>query len=76
MFDNCDVPETDNKFNPDSYDQYLQIELVIDRGDKHPETTRVTKRLKNHRGNSIGTTNNNPIMDSRLYEIEFADGHK
>ena len=52
------------------------MELDIDRGGEQPEFAKVTKRLKDHRGNPIGTANNNPILDTRMYEVEFADGHK
>jgi len=76
LFDNGDVPEADDVFDPDSYDQYLNMELTIDRGGEHPEFARVTKRLKDHRGNPIGTANNNPILDTRMYEVEYADDHK
>ena len=76
LFDNGDVLEADDEFDPDSYDQYLQIELAIDRGGECPEFARVIKRLKDYQGNPIGTANNNLILDSRMYEVEFADGHK
>ena len=32
--------------------------------------------MKDHRGNPIGTANNKPILDTRMYEVEYADGHK
>ena len=76
LFDNADVPEADDEFDPDSYDHYLEMELAIDRGGEEPEFARVTKRLKDDRGNPIGTANNNPILDTRMYEVEFVDGHK
>jgi hypothetical protein len=76
LFDNGDVPEADDVFDPDSYDHYLNMELAIDRGAEYPEYAKVTKRLKDHRGNPIGTANNNPILDTRMYEVEFVDGHK
>jgi hypothetical protein len=37
---------------------------------------RVVNRMRNKDGLSIGTANDNPIMDSRLYEVEFGDGHR
>ena len=76
LYDNADVPEADDEFDPDAFDHYLDMELAIDRGGEHPEFARVTKRLRDHRGNPIGTANNNPILDTRMYEVEFADGHK
>ena len=42
------------------------------------ETTfaRVRKRLKDANGLPIGTLHKNPILDTRVYEVEYADGHK
>jgi hypothetical protein len=35
----------------------------------------IVKRCKiDEDGKSIGTANNNPILDTRLYEVEFIDG--
>ena len=53
------------------------MELAIESaGHEHPQFARVTKRLKDHRGNPIGTAHSNPILDTRMYEVEFADGSK
>ena len=53
----------------------MNMEVAIDRGDEYPELGKVTKRLKDKDGNPIGTANNNPILDTRIYDIEFQDGH-
>ena len=37
---------------------------------------RVTKRLKDSNGIPIGTADQNPLLDTRMYEVEFADGEK
>ena len=52
------------------------MELAIDRGGENPEFAKVTKRLKDHHGNPIFTASDNPILDTRMYEVEFANGHK
>ena len=53
------------------------MELKLDSGSsEHPQLARVSNRLKDHRGNPIGTANSNPVLDKRMYEIEFADGHE
>ena len=41
-----------------------------------PEYARVTKRLKDEKGLPIGTANDNPILDTRMYEVEYLDGYK
>jgi hypothetical protein len=76
-FDNPDVKEADDDFDPDSYDGYLNMELLMDRPGAEPELGRVTKRLKDKDGKPIGTANgNNPILDTRLNEVEYQDGHR
>ena len=32
--------------------------------------------MRDNHGNPIGTANDNPILDSRMYEVQFADGHQ
>ena len=41
-----------------------------------PEYAKVTKRLRDADGIPIGTANDNPILDTRLYEVEYLDGYK
>ena len=76
LYENTDVPEADDNFDPDSFDTYLNMELAIDRGGEHPMSARVTKRLKDHEGKPIGTAHQNPIMDTRMYEVEYTNGFK
>ena len=75
-FDNPSVKEADDEFDPDSYDSYVNMELSMARDGDEPEAARVTKRLKGPDGNPIGVANNNPILDTRLYEVEYQDGHR
>ncbi len=72
------VPEADDGFTPDVFDDtYLNMELAIPRdGDDGPEFAKVTKRLRDKDGLPIGKANNNPILDTRMYEVEYPDGHK
>ena len=57
-------------------DTYLNMELALPRDDEGPEFARVTKRLRDKNGIPIGTSNDNPLLDSRIYEVEYNDGHK
>ena len=34
----------------------------------------VKSQVKDHEGDPIGVTNQNPILDTRDYEVEFTDG--
>jgi hypothetical protein len=57
-------------------DTYLNMELAIPRDSDGPEFARITKRLKDKDGLSIGRANNNLILDTIMYEVEYPDGHK
>jgi hypothetical protein len=76
-FDNPDIKEADNDFDPASYNGHISMELLLDRPGAEPELARVTKRLKDKDGKPIGAANgNNPILDTRLYEVEYQYGYK
>jgi hypothetical protein len=71
------VPEADDAFTPDVFDDtYLHMELAVPRDGEGPEFARVTKRLRDKNGLPIGVANTNPILDTRMYEVEYPDGHK
>ena len=77
VISNDEVKEADDAFTPDVYDTYLNMELAIPQGDSlEPRLARVTKRLKDANGLPIGLANENPILDTRMYEIEYLDGER
>ena len=52
------------------------MELAINRGDEEGlHQARVKRRALDDNGEPVGRANNNPILDSRQYEIEYLDGH-
>jgi hypothetical protein len=57
----------------DTYDQYLNAEVVIDR-DGEPLRARVAKRAKSELGAPIGHSHTNPLFDTREYDCIFDDG--
>ena len=57
-------------------DAYLNMELSLPRDDEGPEFSRVTKSLRDNEGILIGIANDNPLLDSRIYEVEYNNGHK
>ena len=70
-----EVKEADETFTPDVYDTYLNMEQAIPQGDSlEPRLARVTKRLKDANGLPIGLANENPILDTRMYEVQYLDG--
>ena len=69
--------EADQEFTPDVYDDtYLNMELALPRNGAEVQFGRVLKRLRDKDGIPIGTAHDNPILDTRMYEVEFQDGHK
>ena len=71
------IPEADREFTPDAFDDtYLNMELALPRNGAEVEFAKVTKRLRDKNGLPIGTANDNPILDTRIYEVEFPDGHE
>ena len=57
-------------------DTYLNMEIALPRNGEGLEFTKVTKRLRDVNGIPISTANNNPILDTCLYEIEYLDSYK
>jgi hypothetical protein len=53
------------------------MEIALSRGeDGRMEYARATKRLCDNSGAPIGVANNNLILDTRAYKVEWYDGHK
>ena len=68
------LPEADDSFTPDSYDGCLQMELAFDHGGDSPSFAKVTKRLRDTQGLTIGTSNDNLVLDTHMYEVKYSDG--
>ena len=66
-----DLPDVD--VTPKGGDNYLNVELMFPRGTGESRG-RVTKRARGPDGLPFGTANQNPILDSRMYTVEFDDG--
>lgn len=58
----------------ESLDEYIGAEVVIPGKDGVPVLTKVKSRKRDSNGNPVGISNPNPILDSRIYELEFPDG--
>ena len=64
-------------FTPEIMDDtYMNIEVALSRDTEGPEFSRVTKRVKDANGLPIVTSNENLILDTRMYEVKYIDGHK
>ena len=56
-------------------DQYIGMQHALPRGDERtPLYATVWKRVRDEEGRPVGTAHNNPLLDSRWYEVEFVDG--
>ena len=52
------------------------MELALYSYDNGHEFSRVNKRLKDKDGRPIGIAAENPILDTRMYKVEYSDGYK
>ena len=52
------------------------MEVALPQDDDGPEFARVTKQLQDANSIPIATANNNPILDTHIYKVEYLDGHK
>ena len=75
VYSNPEVPDIDN-YTPDVYDPHVGMQILMDRGGNEPELAKVIKRLRDEDGNPIGVAHDNPLVDTRLYEIEYEDGYR
>ena len=51
------------------------MELTLDQGGDRKEFAIVKKILEYANRRPIGVTNDNPILDSRMYEVKYRDGY-
>ena len=58
----------------EALDEYIGVEVVIPGRDAQPVLAKVRKRKRDPDGLPSGTPNPNPILDTRVYELEFPDG--
>ena len=66
------VPEVNANFTPDEFDdKYLKMELAVPRYGEGSDFARVTKRLREKGGPPISRAQNNPILYTRMYEVEY-----
>ena len=58
----------------EALDEYIGSQIVIPNKEAVPVLAVVKKRKRDALGQPIGTKNENLILDSRIYELEFLDG--
>ena len=60
---------------PEADDNYVNASLMLPRGNALARGT-VIGRKRDARGDPIGNADTNPMLDSRVYRVEFEDGHR
>ena len=65
--------DDEEDYDTDAYDAYLTAQVKLPQGGK-AELGIVRARKHGLDGNPIGKANTNPILDTRVYEVEFPDG--
>ena len=77
--DNGNSPEATADYNDegdvDCYDKFIgaKIRLTED-ADHGGNLATVKRRVTDQDGKPVGTSHKNPLLDTRLYEVELADG--
>ena len=77
VIDNKDIAEADDSLGSSNKDgeSYLNMRLGIHKGGEEAMVmATVKKRALDKDGQVMGKYHENPLMDSRLYEIEYSDG--
>jgi hypothetical protein len=69
----ADRPEAD-KFTPEAFDNLLSTEVLLLKGDVLVPA-KVISRKRDASGNPTGVARANPILDTRIYNVQFPDGH-
>jgi hypothetical protein len=60
-------------YTPEAFDKYLNAQIVTDRGGDMLRGT-VKSRKRDSDGKPVGSSNSNPILDTREYLVCFEDG--
>jgi hypothetical protein len=66
----AEMPEADTF----EIDTYLQAQLSLPNADGYKAATVLCRKHDIH-GNPVGMANQNPILDTRVYKVQFSDGH-
>ena len=63
----------EDEVTPEVYDQYIKAQVRLPNDDEIRLGT-VQRRARGPDGELRGKSNENPILDTRIYEVEFPDG--
>ena len=66
------MPEADDE-DPDAFDKYIGAQVLLNHGGQVLQA-KVTGRKRDADGKPIGRWSQNPLLDTREYNVEFVDG--
>jgi len=69
----AEMPEVD-AYDAQMYDQYISAEVMVPKGDILV-SAKVTGCKTDRDGKPVGVGHSNPLLDTRVYEVQFPDGH-
>ena len=58
----------------ETLDEHINAEVIMPDKEGNPVLTKVKSRKRDSAGNPVGDANSNPILDTRVYELQFPDG--
>jgi hypothetical protein len=67
------MPDVDD-YPEETFDKYISAQVLLPKGDSF-QSGRVKTRKRDFDGNPVGVANANPLLDTRVNEVEFAGGH-
>ena len=67
------IEDVNEYATPEAYDEYLTAEVLLPKGGEKKKAI-FKKRKRRPDGIPMGIQNNNPLLDSKEYEVEFPDG--
>ena len=73
LMPDADDVKDDDYVTDQFYDEYIGAEVLVDVGDEKQRAV-VKKRVVDTDGNPVGKRNDNYMLDTREYELEFDDG--
>ena len=76
LFSDAYIPEA-GEYTPEVLEKtYLNVEVALPKDSKSAQFSKVTKRIRDTHGISIEIAYDNLLLNSRIYEVEYLDGHQ
>ena len=70
---NTEIHQYNNSPSIEMDDEHIGQQVLLPQNDQMV-LSKIIKRKRNADGSLVGTKNSNPILDSRIYEVEYPDG--